>query len=100
MSANASAQTSAQTANTAQTAAASEANPATTFFYVIGGEFTDTSFESVLTRSNQIRGPFKTHEEALNKWRSLSFQETGNAQVRYEIAEVAHRMDRRTILLG
>ena len=100
MSANASAQTSAQTANTAQTAAASEANPATTFFYVIGGAFTDTSFESVLTRSNQIHGPFKTHEEALNKWRSLSFQETGNAQVRYEIAEVAHRMDRRTILLG
>jgi len=83
-----------------QPATAPEARPATTFFYVIGGEFTDTSFESVLTRSNQIHGPFKTHEEALSKWRSLSFQETGNAQVRYEIAEVAHRMDRRTILVG
>jgi len=71
-----------------------------TFFYVIGGEFTDTSFEEVLTRSNQIHGPFRSHEEALSKWRTLSFQETGNAQVRYEIAEVAHRMDRRTILLG
>ena len=90
----------AQSAPTAQTASAPEARPATTFFYVIGGEFTDTSFESVLTRSNQIHGPFKTHAEALTKWRSLSFQETGNAQVRYEIAEVAHRMDRRTILLG
>ena len=84
----------------AQTAPATEARPDTTFFYVIGGEFTDTSFESVLTRSNQIHGPFKTHEEAVSTWRSLSFQETGNAQVRYEIAEVAHRMDRRTILLG
>ena len=95
-----SATANAKPATTPQTAPATEALPATTFFYVIGGEFTDTSFESVLTRSNQIHGPFKTHDEALSKWRSLSFQETGNAQVRYEIAEVAHRMDRRTILLG
>ena len=67
---------------------------------MIGGEFTDTSFEEVLTRSNQIHGPFRSHDEAMSKWRALSFQSTGNAQVRYEIAEVAHRMDRRTILLG
>ena len=77
-----------------------EAPPAKTFFYVIGGEFTDTAFEEVLTRSNQIHGPFRSHDEAMSKWRTLSFQSTGNAQVRYEIAEVAHRMDRRTILLG
>ena len=51
-------------------------------------------------RSNQIHGPFRSHDEAMSKWRALSFQSTGNAQVRYEIAEVAHRMDRRTILLG
>ncbi|MBB25570.1 MAG: hypothetical protein CME02_08615 [Geminicoccus sp.] len=77
-----------------------EAQTEKTFFYVIGGEFTDTSFEEVLTRSNQIHGPFRSHDEAMSKWRALSFQSTGNAQVRYEIAEVAHRMDRRTILLG
>ncbi|MGB0746187.1 MAG: DUF4170 domain-containing protein [Alphaproteobacteria bacterium] len=47
-----------------------------------------------------MHGPFRSHDEAMSKWRALSFQSTGNAQVRYEIAEVAHRMDRRTILLG
>ena len=91
-----------QATATAPATAAPQAQARTekTFFYVIGGEFTDTSFEEVLTRSNQIHGPFRSHEEALAKWRTLSFQETGNAQVRYEIAEVSHRMDRRTILLG
>ena len=89
-----------QATATAPAAPQTQARTEKTFFYVIGGEFTDTSFEEVLTRSNQIHGPFRSHEEALTKWRTLSFQETGNAQVRYEIAEVAHRMDRRTILLG
>ena len=76
-----------------------EAQTDKTFFYVIGGEFTDTSFEEVLTRSNQIHGPFRSHDEAMSKWRALSFQSTGMPGSLRD-AEVAHRMDRRTILLG
>ena len=55
-----------QATATAPATAAPQAQARTekTFFYVIGGEFTDTSFEEVL-RSNQIHGPFRSHEEAL-----------------------------------
>lgn len=65
-----------------------------TFFYVIGGEYADTTFEDLLTRTSTVKGPFDSREEAEKVWKEMSFKTTGSATAKYEVMEVLHKLPR------
>jgi len=54
-------------------------------FYVVGGEYADTSFGRIASGHEEQRfGPF-TEREARDKWRALTGQTVDNALIRYRI---------------
>ena len=54
-------------------------------FYVVGGEYADTSFAAIAPGQQEQRfGPF-SETEARNKWRSLTGQTVDNALIRFRI---------------
>jgi len=56
-------------------------------FYVIGGEYADTSFREPFPGSKlETYGPFATEREAKVRWRELTGQSIDNAMVRYFIS--------------
>lgn len=55
-------------------------------FYVVGGEYADTSFED-LVRPEPALGPFATYQEALIAWRTRAMATVDAAYARYEIVE-------------
>jgi hypothetical protein len=61
-------------------------------FYVMGGEYTDVTFETLITRTNEIHGPYETRALAEIQWRELSFKQTEQTLVKYEIIEVMHKI--------
>ncbi|HLY54739.1 MAG TPA: DUF4170 domain-containing protein [Stellaceae bacterium] len=54
-------------------------------FWVIGGEFKDTTFRTMHGPAD-ARGPFATYDEALRVWRARSEETRSDAYVRYTIA--------------
>lgn len=54
-------------------------------WYVVGGEYADTSFE-IIAAGKQLEtyGPFP-RQEALNTWRALTGKTVDNAMVRYDL---------------
>lgn len=55
-------------------------------YYVVGGEYADTSFTAIAAgKTLETYGPF-TKEEALKQWRSVTGKTVDNAMVRYDIA--------------
>jgi hypothetical protein len=58
-----------------------------TRFWVIGGEFTDCRFHSVIGGTEAVFGPFDSYDQALSKWRQCADETKCRAQVRYSIAE-------------
>ena len=66
-------------------------------FYVMGGEYTDTNFETLITRTNEIHGPYDTRPEAEVQWRELSFKHTEKTLVKYEIIEVMHKIPKNRV---
>jgi hypothetical protein len=56
-------------------------------FYVIGGEYADTSFREPFPGTKlETYGPFATEREAKVRWRELTGQSIDNAMVRYFIS--------------
>ncbi len=56
-------------------------------FYVIGGEYADTSFREPYPGTKlETFGPFATEREAKVRWRELTGQSIDNAMVRYFIS--------------
>ena len=56
-------------------------------FYVIGGEYADTSFREPYPGGKlETYGPFATEREAKIRWRELTGQSIDNAMVRYFIS--------------
>ena len=51
-------------------------------YYVIGGEYTDTTFETPAKPLEEL-GPFNTIDEARNVWKDKSMSNIDNALVRY-----------------
>lgn len=52
-------------------------------YYVVGGEYADTSFESLAGDGElEVHGPF-SEEEATEFWRSITAKTVDNAMVRY-----------------
>ena len=56
-------------------------------FYVIGGEYQDTSFTVLATgHAEERHGPF-SEEEALRCWRGLTGKTIDNALIKYKILQ-------------
>jgi len=55
-------------------------------FWVVGGEYTDTTFTKIAGNGGETRkGPFGDIEEARQVWSGLSMADVDNAHVRYRI---------------
>ncbi len=56
-------------------------------YWVIGGEYEDTSFSRI--RDARAMGPFPTYGQALSVWREMSIETRPRANTRFTIAENA-----------
>lgn len=60
-------------------------------FWVIGGEFGSMNFHKLVEGSAQVKGPFKTREEAEAAWKAVSEENRHRGSVRFSIVEEPHR---------
>ena len=58
-------------------------------FWVVGGEYTDTTFHDVVHGDEAWFGPFETYDAARAEWAKHAWQNVDDAHVRYRI----ERMD-------
>jgi len=57
-------------------------------YWVVGGEYTDTSFERLAGAGPEERiGPFANHAEAKAAWQKRAWESVDNAHARYRIEE-------------
>ena len=57
-------------------------------YWVVGGEYADTSFTKMQTgKELEVYGPFEKWEAALGFWRGMTAKSVDDAQVRYDIRE-------------
>ena len=61
-------------------------------FWVIGGEFGSMNFHKLVEGSAQVKGPFKTRQEAESCWREVSEETRHMAGVRFSIVEEPARV--------
>lgn len=54
-------------------------------FWVIGGEFEDTSFRRLADGRAEALGPFDSYDDAFRTWRQRSDRTRSAAHVRYTI---------------
>ena len=60
-----------------------------TQYWVIGGEYIDTSFRTIIGGGAERRvGPFSSYEEARKQWAALSMASVDNALVRYRVDQM------------
>ena len=55
-------------------------------YFVIGGEYSDTTFRCLVKRAPDI-GPLASRDEAYERWRERAFATMDNALVRFSIVE-------------
>ena len=68
------------------------------FYYVIGGEYTDTEFSDLRSGTAVMDGPFHTRAEATKAWQSRSLKTTSNTLERYDVVELMHTIPRSVLL--
>jgi Domain of unknown function (DUF4170) len=57
-----------------------------TTYWVVGGEYEDTSFTRILGGAPEQRlGPYKSYNEAMTAWRSQAMGTVDNANIRFHI---------------
>ncbi|MBH62660.1 MAG: hypothetical protein CL569_09470 [Alphaproteobacteria bacterium] len=56
-------------------------------FWVVGGEYTDTSFDHLVTGSERVMGPYSDRDAALIAWRQVAEETRGNCYARYTVAQ-------------
>jgi len=54
-------------------------------YWVVGGEYSSTTFHSLKSGRPDVFGPFKTREEARAQWKRLSEQTRSCATAKYAI---------------
>ncbi|MGE5147984.1 MAG: DUF4170 domain-containing protein [Candidatus Eiseniibacteriota bacterium] len=60
-----------------------------TQYWVVGGEYTDTSFRTIAMGGAERRvGPFPSYEEARKQWAALSMAGVDNCLLRYRIDQM------------
>lgn len=62
-----------------------------TKYWIVGGEYVDTSFDRLLDGTAEVMGPYATRETALNEWKRLASETKANCHTRYTIAEELSR---------
>ncbi|MEQ9815695.1 MAG: DUF4170 domain-containing protein [Azospirillaceae bacterium] len=55
-------------------------------FWIVGGDYSDTSFRDLKPGSQTLAGPFADYDRALSQWRQLAEASRHNATARYTIA--------------
>jgi hypothetical protein len=64
-------------------------------WFVVGGEYADTSFETIAQgKELESYGPFP-RQDALNKWRELTGKTVDNAMVRYDLCSATELLSRK-----
>ena len=53
-------------------------------YYVVGGEFTDTDFRTLIEGSEERHGPMPK-DQATETWKGLSMRHIDNCMIRYVI---------------
>ena len=56
-------------------------------FWVVGGEYADTSFRALTQGHATVTGPFVSEEEAKAAWRDLYERQPGSALTRFSIVQ-------------
>ncbi|MCB8819031.1 DUF4170 domain-containing protein [Microvirga rosea] len=56
-------------------------------YWVVGGEYTSTDFETLIQGTERVVGPFEHRSDAERTWRYLSEDHRPQAQVRFTIAQ-------------
>lgn len=59
-------------------------------FYVVGGEYADTSFEE-LVHPEPVLGPFATYQDAFIAWRARAVATIDQAYARFQIVKADTR---------
>lgn len=62
-----------------------------TKYWIVGGEYSDTSFDRLLDGTAEVKGPFATRESAMDEWRRLASATKASCHTRYTIAEELSR---------
>lgn len=60
-------------------------------FWVVGGQFNDTSFTALVDGVAEAYGPFACYQDALRSWSDRSNGSRPRAAVRYSIVVTASR---------
>ena len=56
-------------------------------FWVVGGEYTDTSFNELVSGSERVMGPYTNRDAALVAWRRVAEETRGDCYARFTVAE-------------
>ena len=56
-------------------------------FWVVGGEYTDTSFERLVDGSERVLGPFSDRDQAMNVWKRVAEATRSDCYARFTIAQ-------------
>lgn len=60
-------------------------------FWIVGGEYRDTSFDEIVGGTQRLTGPFPSYEAALAQWRRIATESRCDACTRYTIAQETAR---------
>jgi hypothetical protein len=61
-------------------------------YWVVGGEYDDPEFRSLIPGTETMAGPFEDERKARNEWMRLTYgPRAGAATIRYSIAAEASR---------
>ena len=58
-------------------------------YWVVGGEYRDPEFRSLIPGTEKMVGPFEDERKARNEWIRLTYCPHGTATTRYSIAAEA-----------
>jgi len=64
-------------------------------FWVVGGEYSSTTFHSLKNGQPDVLGPFKTRDEARVAWRNISEKTRACATAKYAITSEQLNLPRR-----
>jgi hypothetical protein len=60
-------------------------------YWIVGGEYADTSFSQLVGGTERVMGPYPTRENAMAAWQELAEATRANCYARFSIAEEARR---------
>jgi len=56
-------------------------------FWIIGGEYTDTTFSTLVNGAEQKFGPFESYEAAEAAWAGKAWETVDSCNTRFKIVE-------------